>query len=252
MLWDDFARVGAPHPPGAAARGLSLGHAGFPDALRTAISRAGVLVEPAESLQELEYLLHSRKPDFLLCTASALAPEPEAAIARLMPAKAPPVFLVTDGRTAPPSAPRGTPFAELLGADQDALGYFLMLRATLRRRRPHVITEVLSFGKLTLNQETFTVGFEDRTAPLGMLELRVLGAMLDAPRLVWNKVFLNRVVFGPVEVKPGRQFDTHISVARRRIRERIGIDPIVAEHRLGYALSPTILGVSDILPRTPP
>jgi DNA-binding response OmpR family regulator len=149
---------------------------------------------------------------------------------------------------APASAPRGTPFAELLGSDQDALGYFLMLRSTLRRKRPHVMTDILAFGTLSLDQERFVLGFGDREAPLKMLEFRVLGAMLDAPRLVWNKAFLNRVVFGPVEVKPGRQFDTHISLARRRLRGAIGVDPIVAEHRLGYALSPAVLGVSGILP----
>jgi DNA-binding response OmpR family regulator len=134
----------------------------------------------------------------------------------------------------------------VLGTGQDALGYFLMIRATLRRKRPHVMTEVLQFGKLTLDQEKFVVSFEDRQAPLKMLEFCVLGAMLDAPRMVWSKVFLNRVVFGPVDVKPGRQFDTYMSLARRHIRDRIGVDPIVAEHGLGYALAPSVLGVPGI------
>ena len=76
--------------------------------------------------------------------------------------------------------------------------------------------------------------------------------MLDAPRIVWNKVFLNRVVFGPARLKPGRQFDTFMSLARRAIRDKIGVDPIVAEHGLGYALSPTILGASVIADRGAP
>jgi DNA-binding response OmpR family regulator len=109
------------------------------------------------------------------------------------------------------------------------------------------MTEVLEYGKLSLDQEKFILTFGDRQAPLNLLEFRLLGAMLDAPRMVWNKVFLNRVVFGPVDVKPGRQFDTHMSVARRQIRNKIGIDPIVAEHGRGYALAPSVLGVTGIL-----
>ena len=250
MRWDDFRRVGSPAISGPAARGLSLGQSSFPPALGIALSRAGVHVDGSADLRDLERLVRERKPDFLICTAAALGADPETAIEDLLPTRSKgvvPTILVSEERTLDENACRTTGFSEVLGWGQDALGYFLMIRATLRRKRPHVMTEVLEFGKLSLDQEKFVVSFEERRAPLKMLEFCVLGAMLDAPRMVWNKIFLNRVVFGPVDVKPGRQFDTYMSVVRRRIRSRIGVDPIVAEHGLGYALSPTVLGATDIL-----
>jgi DNA-binding winged helix-turn-helix (wHTH) protein len=250
MRWDDFTRVGSPAIVGSAARGVALGQRCLPPALGIALSRAGVHLDAAADLRDLGKLVLERKPDVLICAAAALGPNPEAAIESLLPARpkpACPAILVTGERMAPDSADGPTLFSELLGSGQDALGYFLMIRATLRRKRPHVMTEVLEFGKLSLDQEKFILTFGDRQAPLNLLEFRLLGAMLDAPRMVWNKVFLNRVVFGPVDVKPGRQFDTHMSVARRQIRNKIGIDPIVAEHGRGYALAPSVLGVTGIL-----
>jgi hypothetical protein len=246
MLWDDFARVGAPQPGAAVARVLSLGEASFPAALRTALGQAALPVEDVPDAARLGGWLRDRRPDLLIFAASALGPDPEAACAGLLSPKSPPAILLTDARMAPPSAPRGTPFAEMLGAGQDALAYFLMLRATLRRKRPHAVTDMLSCGDLALDQETFTLSLGGRTARLNMLEFCIIGAMLDAPRMVWNKVFLNRVVFGPAGQKPGRQFDTCMSRVRRRLRDEMGADPIEAEHRMGYALSPAVLGLRGI------
>jgi DNA-binding response OmpR family regulator len=246
MLWDDFARVGAPRPGGAAARVLSLGEATFPPALHAALAQAALPVDEAPDAVRFGQVLQDRRPDLLILAASALGPDPETAGASLLPPKSPPAILVTEARMAPPTAPRAMPFAEMLGAGQDALGYFLMLRATLRRKRPHAVTDVLSCGDLALDQETFTLSLRGQAARLNLLEFCVLGAMLDAPRMVWNKVFLNRVVFGPADQKPGRQFDTCMSRVRRGLREKVGADPIEAEHRLGYALSPSVLGVPGI------
>jgi hypothetical protein len=246
MLWDDFARVGAPQPGGAVACVLSLGETTFPPALRTALAQAALPVEDAPDAAHIGTLLRDRRPDLLIFAAAALGPDPERACADLLPPKSPPAILVTEARMATPSAPRATPFAEMLGAGQDALGYFLMLRATLRRKRPHALTDVLSCGDLALDQETFTLSLRGQAARLNLLEFCIIGAMLDTPRTVWNKHFLNRVVFGPADLKPGRQFDTCMSRVRRSLREKVGADPIEAEHRLGYALSPSVLGVPGI------
>jgi DNA-binding response OmpR family regulator len=246
MLWDDFARVGAPQPGGAVAHVLSLGQATFPPALEAALLQAALPVEEAPDAAGFGPLFRDRRPDLLILAASVLGPDPEMACAGLLTPKSPPAILVTDARMAPPTAPRATPFAEMMGAGQDALGYFLMLRATLRRKRPHAVTDVLSCGDLALDQETFTLSLRRRAARLNLLEFCVLGAMLDAPRMVWNKVFLNRVIFGPAHQKPGRQFDTCMSRVRRGLRDKLGADPIEAEHRLGYALSPSVLGVPGI------
>jgi hypothetical protein len=249
MRWDDFERVGAPTVFGPVAHGLSLGQDAFPDPLRIALSHAGVHAEEAADLRVLKTLVRTRRPDFLICTAAALGSDPQASMAWLLegkPALSCPVFLLRKERMLAEKARTATPFSELMGSGQDALGYFLMIRATLRRKRPHVMTDVIEYGKLSLDQESFLLKFEENSGSLKMLEFCVLGAMLDAPRIVWNKVFLNRIIFGPAGVKPGRQFDTFMSMVRRGIRGKIGIDPIVAEHGVGYALSPALLGVSGI------
>jgi DNA-binding response OmpR family regulator len=251
MRWDDFTRVGAPEIFGPAAQGLALGLGRFPPALHQALSQAGLLVEDVADHAELPALLTDRKPDFLICAAQPTDLEAVEILRRSRPGVSCPSILVTEARTLPDSAPKETGFSELLGMGQDALGYFLLLRATLRRKRPHVMTDRLSCGALSLDQEKFRLSLDGRETTLTKLEFCVVGAMMDAPRMVWSKVFLNRVVFGPVELKPGRQFDTYMSRVRRGIRDRLGIDPIVAEHRIGYALSPAILSAASF-PEEPP
>jgi hypothetical protein len=251
MRWDDFTRVGAPEGLVPAARGLALGRDRFPPALHQALSQAGLLVEDVGEQSELSPLLATRKPDFLICAAQATDPEAVETLLGSSPGVSCPSILVTEARTLPESAPKETCFSEFLGMGQDALGYFLLLRATLRRKRPHVMTDRLSCGVLSLDQEKFRLSLEGREITLSKLEFCVLGAMMDAPRMVWSKVFLNRVVFGPVALKPGRQFDTYMSRVRRGIRDRLGIDPIVAEHRIGYALSPAVLGAAGLTAEPP-
>jgi hypothetical protein len=215
MLWDDFARVGSPTIVGTAAFALSLGQDAFPDQLRIALSRAGVHAEEASTLRTFAALVRERKPDFLICTDAALGPNPEALMGRLLEGTPPiscPVLLVRKERMLAEKVRTTTLFSEHLGSGQDALGYFLMIRATLRRKRPSVLTEVLEYGKLSLEQESFLLRFGENSGSLKMLEFCVVGAMLDAPRIVWDKVFLNRIVFGPSGVKPGRQFDTFMSM----------------------------------------
>lgn len=246
MRWDDFTRVGAPEVFGPAGQGLALGLDRFPPALHQALSQAGLLAEDVGEQSELAPLLADRKPDFLICAAQATDPGAIETLLGSRPGASCPSFLVTEARTLPESAPGGTCFSELLGMGQDALGYFLLLRATLRRKRPHVMTDRLSCGALSLDQEKFRLSLSGRETTLSKLEFCVVGAMMDAPRMVWSKVFLNRVIFGPVALKPGRQFDTYMSRVRRGIRERLGHDPIVAEHRIGYALSPAVLGLAGL------
>jgi DNA-binding response OmpR family regulator len=217
-------------------RGLCLGRAGFPRTLNEALACAGVVVEEASDPGSLAQLAADRAPAFVLSTSAALSPNPEEAAASVKRSSSVPIILVTEERMAPQTAGAATSFDEMLGSDQDALGYFLMLRSTLRRKRPHAMTDMLSFRDWSLDQEKFLLSLGGKQAPLNKLQFCMLGAMFDAPRMVWNKVFLNRVVFGPVDWKPGRQFDTYMSLVRRPIRDKLGIDPIVAEQRRGYAL----------------
>ncbi len=228
MRWDDFKRVGAPEIFGPAAQGLALGLGRFPPALHQALSQAGLLVEDVADHAELPALLTDRKPDFLICAAQPTDLEAVEILRRSRPGVSCPSILVTEARTLPDSAPKETGFSELLGMGQDALGYFLLLRATLRRKRPHVMTDRLSCGALSLDQEKFRLSLDGRETTLTKLEFCVV-----------------------VELKPGRQFDTYMSRVRRGIRDRLGIDPIVAEHRIGYALSPAILSAASF-PEEPP
>ena len=251
MRWDDFTRVGAPEVFGPAAQGLALGRDQFPPALHQAMSQAGLLAEDVDDLATLPALFHARKPDFLICAAHSMDPAAIGTLLNSRPGVSCPSNLVPEARTLPESAPKGTVFSELLGMGQDALGYFLLLRATLRRRRPHVMTDRLSCGALSLDQEKFRLSLGAHETTLSKLEFCVIGAMMDAPRMVWSKVFLNRVVFGPVELKPGRQFDTYMSRVRRGVRDRLGIDPVVVEHRIGYAISPAVLGAAGLLGEAP-
>ncbi len=238
MLWDDFARVGAPVIPGPRLRGLRVGGSDLPGPLHEALTHLGAVLEEVGGSTSLDLVLRERTPDFVITTVDALGDDPDVLAARSPGfASSVPRILITEERMAPESAAPSTCFDELLGSGQDALGYFLMLRSTLRRKRPHAMTDVLSYGGLSLDQEKFVASVDGRHAAINKLQFSVLGAMLDAPRMVWNKVFLNRVVFGPVQMRPGRQFDAYMSLVRRPLRSKLGVDPIVAEQRMGYALA---------------
>ncbi len=244
MLWDDFARVGAPSGLRPLTAGLTLGQVAFPEPLRSAVAQAGLSPEEAGDLAELGALLRLRSPDFVICHAARLGSGGVAALAGMLDARLAaslPLFFVHEDRAAPDDAAAGVSWSEVFAPGQDALTCFLVLRAALRRQRPQALTDILQFGKLTLDQEKFVLSLDGTVAPLTKLELCILGAMLDAPRMVWNKVFMNRIVFGSAALKPGRQFDTFMSRVRRGIRAKTGIDPIVAERGMGYALSPWAL-----------
>jgi hypothetical protein len=258
MLWDDFARVGAPSGLRPLTKGLTLGREAFPEPLASAIAQAGLFPEEAGELAELGAFLRLRSPDFVICHAARLGSGGASALAGMLDvrlAASRPLFLVHEDRTVPDDAAAGLSWSEVFAPGQDALTCFLALRATLRRQRPQALTDILAFGKLTLDQERFVLSLDGTVAPLTKLELCFLGAMLDAPRMVWNKVFMNRIVFGSAAQKPGRQFDTFMSRVRRGIRAKTGIDPIVAERGMGYALSPWALeapGIGRAEPRPQP
>ena len=251
MLWDDFARLGSPDVSGPAAQGLSFGRAAFPPALTLALARAGVHIEEAPDLAALERAMAAGTQDFVIIHDASLGPDSVDLLDRLSRERGHrirPVILLRGDRHAPDARAVPAGCAEVLSAGQDPLGCFLMIRATLRRKRPQALADVMRYGALSLDQERITFSLGDVAAPLNMLELCVLGAMLDAPRMVWNKEFLNRVVFGPVDLKPGRHFHAYMSRVRRGLRRKAGVDPIMSERGLGYALSPSVLGVPPIGP----
>ena len=248
MLWDDFARVGSPAGLRPLTRGLTLGQAQFPDALLSAMAQAGLLPEEIGGIAEIVAAARERQPDFVVCHAASLGSCGPAAMVDLLDRRivgSLPLFLVHHDN-APAKDVAALPWSEVFAAGQDALTCFLALRATLRRQRPQALTDVLSFGKLSLDQEKFVLSLDGVVAPLSKLELCFLGAMLDAPRMIWHKVFMNRIVFGANAQKPGRQFDTFMSRVRRGIRAKTGVDPIVAERGMGYALSPWALDAPGI------
>lgn len=249
MLWDDFARVGSPSGLRPLTRGLTLGQDRFPDALLSAMAQAGLLPEEITGTAELGALVRERHPEFVICHAASLGPSGSGALAELIDGRiiaSLPLFLVHQDRTASEDVAASVPWSEVFTVGQDALTCFLAFRATLRRQRPQALTDVLQFGKLSLDQEKFLLSLDGAVVPLSKLELCFLGAMLDAPRMIWHKVFMNRIVFGAAAQKPGRQFDTFMSRVRRGIRAKTGIDPVVAERGMGYALSPWALEAPGI------
>jgi hypothetical protein len=243
MPWDDFARVGSPAELRPMTMGLSLGAGRFPEQLRGALARAGLHTREVADLAVLETLLRDRKPEFVICHAALLGPDPALdAFLEVRATASIPVFLVHEDAFVPERTLRTTRFSEVFGATQSALGCFLMLRAALRRERPHVVSDILEHGNMSLDQEKLVLNLSGTRATLTKLEFCFLGAMLDAPRMIWNRYLMNRIVFGPVDQKPGRQFDTYMSRVRRGVLAKTGFDPIISQRRMGYSLSPWELG----------
>jgi hypothetical protein len=199
MLWDDFARVGSP----AGLRPLTRG----PDARTRPVSRCARFRpwrRRAFCRRGGDHCGDGRVPRAGSRTSwSAMPPRSAPAetamddAARRRPAISLPLFLVHVKRT---RCCREDPVAAVWSEVLAGAGRAHLFPRDPRdpaapasagpHRRPHIRQAVARPG------EVRPVPRRCR-GPLSKLELCFLGAMLDAPRMVWNKVFMNRIVFGP-------------------------------------------------------
>jgi len=110
------------------------------------------------------------------------------------------------------------------------------IRAVLRRTRPQLTSEQLSFEDLTMDLAAHRVRRNGRDLHLGPTEFRLLRHLLQHPGRVFSREQLLDAVWGhDVYVEP-RTVDVHIRRLRKAINRGDEPDPIRTVRSAGYAL----------------
>ena len=110
------------------------------------------------------------------------------------------------------------------------------IRAVLRRIRPALVEEVLSYADVEINTATHAVTRARRPVKLGPTEFRLLCFLITHPRRVFPRDRLLDAVWGPHSEIDERTVDVHIRRLRKALN-RDGLPDLIRTVRAaGYAL----------------
>ena len=110
------------------------------------------------------------------------------------------------------------------------------IHAVLRRIRPALEAETLSFHDIELNVATHRVTRDDRSVHLGPTEFRLLRYLMEHPGRVFARDQLIDAVWGHDVYVDERTVDVHIGRLRRELNARNETDVIRTVRAAGYAL----------------
>jgi two-component system phosphate regulon response regulator PhoB len=128
------------------------------------------------------------------------------------------------------------------GADDYLTKPFLMtellarIRAVLRRIRPALAEEVVTFGDVTIDRTSHRVRRGEREIHLGPTEYKLLEHFLQHPGRVFSREQLLDSVWGSGVYVDARTVDVHIGRLRKALNEPGMPDPIRTVRSAGYAL----------------
>ena len=110
------------------------------------------------------------------------------------------------------------------------------VRAVLRRARPALSQDRLTYADIEMELDTYRVRRAGRTIHLGPTEFRLLRHFLEKPRRVFSRERLLDAVWGPdISVEP-RTVDVHIRRLRKALNSENERDLIRTVRSAGYAL----------------
>ena len=109
-------------------------------------------------------------------------------------------------------------------------------RVQLRRVRPSLVGEVLTFNDIRLDTGTHRVYRGDDTLKLGPTEFKLLSTFMEKPGRVWSRDQLLDRVWGRSVYVDTRTVDVHIGRLRKSLCQHGGDDPLRTVRGAGYAL----------------
>ncbi len=110
------------------------------------------------------------------------------------------------------------------------------VRTQLRRARPTMAGQVLSYEDIQLDAETHRVTRGDEQLNLGPTEFRLLSTFIEKPGRVWSRDQLLDRVWGRDIYVDTRTVDVHVGRLRKALTAKGGSDPIRTVRGAGYAL----------------
>ena len=91
------------------------------------------------------------------------------------------------------------------------------IKALLRRTRPSLLKDEISFAGVTLNPDTMRVERDGVQIHLGPKEFRLLSVLIERPERVFSREQLLDLVWGHGVYVEGRTVDVHMSRLRRAL-----------------------------------
>jgi two-component system, OmpR family, phosphate regulon response regulator PhoB len=116
------------------------------------------------------------------------------------------------------------------------------MRSLLRRSRPELSTDVVTFGDLSLDRARYRVRRGEREVHLGPTEFRLLDCLLQRPGRVYSRERLLDLVWGNDVHVEIRTVDVHVGRLRKALNREGERDPIRTVRAAGYALDETYRG----------
>lgn len=109
-------------------------------------------------------------------------------------------------------------------------------RVQLRRVRPSLVGEVLTYDNIRLDTGTHRVYRGEATLKLGPTEFKLLSTFMEKPGRVWSRDQLLDRVWGRSVYVDTRTVDVHIGRLRKSLCKYGGGDPLRTVRGAGYAL----------------
>lgn len=186
------------------------------------LKQGGFGVDFAESVEVAESAIHKALPDLLMVD---WAPSDRSALALIEKVRASgrsrdiPIVLLSA---------RGAEYDKVQGLDAGADDYItkpfgpyeLMarVRAVLRRRIPHLASEAIKVGTLTVNPATYQASAESGPIDLGPTDFRLLTFLMSHPERMYTRRQLLDEIWGDHVYVSERTVDVHIFKLRSGLR----------------------------------
>ncbi len=110
------------------------------------------------------------------------------------------------------------------------------VRAVIRRIRPALAEDVITFGDIALDRAAHRVRRANRDVHLGPTEFRLLDHLIQYPGRVFSREQLLDAVWGSDVYVEARTVDVHIGRLRKALNDKGELDPIRTVRSAGYAL----------------
>ncbi|MFN9541756.1 MAG: winged helix-turn-helix domain-containing protein, partial [Alphaproteobacteria bacterium] len=123
-----------------------------------------------------------------------------------------------------------------LGLAEKIVGLDARIRAVLRRIRPALAEDIVSFGDISIDRSSHRVRRAGRDIHLGPTEYKLLDHFLSYPGRVFSREQLLDAVWGSGVYVDARTVDVHIGRLRKALTEPGEADPIRTVRSAGYAL----------------
>ncbi|NOT42893.1 MAG: phosphate regulon transcriptional regulator PhoB [Alphaproteobacteria bacterium] len=114
------------------------------------------------------------------------------------------------------------------------------MRAVLRRIRPALAEDIVSFGDVAIDRTTHRVRRGNREIHLGPTEYKLLDHFIQHPGRVFSREQLLDAVWGSGVYVDARTVDVHIGRLRKALIEGGEQDPIRTVRSAGYALDESL------------